>query len=91
VPGIIISPYAKSHYVARTQYEFGSVLRFVEETFGLPPLGSRRDGYTDARANSLTDSFDFTKGPRRFKVIPAPYPASIFLRMRPSFKAPDDD
>jgi hypothetical protein len=52
---------SRRHYVSHTQYEFGSVVRFVEDTFGLPRLGSVRDGYSDARANSVIDSFDFTQ------------------------------
>ncbi|HTU82402.1 MAG TPA: alkaline phosphatase family protein, partial [Candidatus Acidoferrales bacterium] len=40
VPCIVISPYVKRHYVSHTQYEFGSAIKFVEETFGLPPLGT---------------------------------------------------
>lgn len=86
---IIVSPYVRPH-VSHTVYEFGSVLKFVEQVFGLPPLGSRRNGYTDRRATSLADSFDFTMNPRRFKTIPAPYPASFFLSHAPSLRAPDD-
>jgi phospholipase C len=92
---LIISPYARAHYVSHTHYEFGSILKFTEEAFDLPPLGSLAPhfgtGYTDERAKSLVDSFDFTQTPQRFVPIPAPYPASHFLRMRPSLLPPDDD
>jgi phospholipase C len=93
VPCLIISPYAKKGYVSHTQYEFGSVLKFVEQAFGLPALGSLKfgSGYTDARANSLIDSFDFTQKPRPFRVIPAKQPASFFLSMPPSNLPVDDD
>jgi phospholipase C len=90
VPCIIISPYAKPHYVSHTQYEFGSILKFVEETFGLPSLGPVTEGYTDARAHSLSDSFDFNAPPRAFTPIPAPSPASYFLRRPPSMVPPDE-
>ena len=86
VPCIIISPYAKAGYVSHTQYEFGSVLKFVEQTFGLSSLG-----HTDDRANSLVDSFDFTQAPRAFKTIPAPYPPSTFMLQAPSSDPPDDN
>src|SRR6185312_3701097 len=33
VPCIIISPYARAHYVSHTQYEFGSVNAFIEQIF----------------------------------------------------------
>jgi len=59
VPFLIISPYAKQGYISHTQYEFSSVLKFIEERFGLAPLTNR-----DANANDTTDSFDFTQTAR---------------------------
>jgi len=58
VPFLIISPYARPGYISSTQYEAASVLKFVEERFGLPPLNAR-----DAGANDITDAFDFTQPP----------------------------
>ncbi len=55
---IVISPYAKPGYVSSTQYEFSSVLKFIEERFNLPALTSR-----DAEANDMTDSFNFGQQP----------------------------
>jgi phospholipase C len=57
VPLIIISPYVKQG-VVHTQYEFASVLKFAEQTFGLPGLTNR-----DAIANDLMDAFDFSQKP----------------------------
>src|SRR5262249_44762349 len=39
---------------SHTFYEFSSVLKFIEERFGLPPLTDR-----DSEANDMLDSFDF--------------------------------
>jgi phospholipase C len=64
VPLLVVSPYAKKGYVSHTQYEFGSILKFIETTFGLASLNT-----TDVRANNLTDAFDFNKKPRKFVVI----------------------
>jgi phospholipase C len=94
VPCLIISPYAKKGsgsggFVTHTQYEYGSILKFIEETFNLPPVGKPADGYTDVRANSLTDSFDFTQPPRKFVPIPSKYPASRFVK-EPSSDEPVD-
>lgn len=86
VPCIIISPYAKRGYVSHTRYEFGSILKFLERTFGLASLHT-----TDVRAPSLEDSFDFTQAPRKFKRIPTKVPASYFTNRPQSLKAPDDD
>jgi phospholipase C len=91
VPCIIISPYAKKGYVSHTQYEFSSVLKFVEAAFDLPVVGPPSFGYTDTRATSIIDSFDFTQKPRAFKAIPAKYPASHFIGAKPSTVPPDDD
>lgn len=85
VPCIIVSPYAREHYVSHTQYEFGSTLKFIEQTFGLSSLGR-----SDARANSIVDAFDFTRPPRKFVPIPAAYSMTHFLHEKPSNKAPDD-
>jgi phospholipase C len=91
VPCLIISPYAKQGYVSHVQYEWGSILRFIEETYGLPAgsIGPTSLGYTDGRATSLDDAFDFSQSPRPFKKISAPYPMSHFLH-EPRSNAPVD-
>ena len=58
VPLLIISPYALPSHISQTTYEFSSVLKFVEERYGLPPLTER-----DANANDLLDSFNFSQSP----------------------------
>jgi phospholipase C len=70
---IVISPYARQNYVDHTQYEFGSILKTVEQIFGLTSIGT-----TDARSTSMFDAFDFTQKPRAFKKIPAKYLKSFF-------------
>jgi phospholipase C len=89
VPCLIISPYAKRGYVSHRRLEFASILKFIEETFGLPHIGSPSDGYTDTRANSPTDSFDFTQKPRRFMPIQTKYSTQDFLS-EPSSSGPVD-
>ena len=58
VPLLIISPWAISGQVSHTTYEFSSVVKFIEEVFGLPPLTGR-----DANANDTSDSFNFEQSP----------------------------
>jgi phospholipase C len=58
VPMIIISPYAKAHYISHTLYSFDSVVKFIEERFNLLPLSER-----DANANDMLDSFNFNQTP----------------------------
>jgi acid phosphatase len=38
VPAIIVSPFAKRHFVDHTQYDTTSILRFITRRFGLPKL-----------------------------------------------------
>jgi phospholipase C len=84
VPLIVISPYAKRGYVSHVQHEFGSILRYIEETFGLQSLG-----YTDVRADDLADCFNYLQTPAKFKPFAAKYSESYFLRLPPS-KVPLD-
>ncbi len=86
VPLIIVSPYARKGYVSRTQYEFGSVLKFIEENWGLASLGK-----TDVRANSMRDLFDFEAAPRAFETIPSHYSPSYFIRQKRSNQPVDTE
>ena len=80
VPLLIISPYAKKNVVVHTDYQYGSILRFIEQALDLPSLSTVGYGYvfTDATSNSLSDSFDFSKRPRAFQPIRAKYGSSSF-------------
>jgi len=44
--------------VYHTEIEFASVLRFMEETFGLPNLGG-----ADKLANDMQDAFNYSQTP----------------------------
>jgi len=86
VPLIVVSPYAKPHYVSHEMHDFGSILRFIEDNFGLPTLG-----YADSRADNLSDCFDFDQAPLRFKRIRAPLDGKHFLGDRRPPTDPDND
>jgi phospholipase C len=58
VPLLIISPYAKPAYISNTEYEFSSMLKFVEDRFNLPTMTAR-----DAGASDMFDSFNFGQTP----------------------------
>jgi phospholipase C len=85
VPMLVLSAYARktspsqAGYISHTQYEFGSVLRFIEDNWNLGRLGT-----SDTRANSIIDCFDFSQSPRTFTPISAKYPKSYFLHRPPS-------
>lgn len=64
VPLIAISPYAQAGYVSHVQHEFGSILKYTEETFNLTSLNT-----TDARDDDLSDMFNYMQHPIQFKPI----------------------
>ena len=84
VPLIVASPYAKPAYVSHVQHEFGSIDKFIEQTFGLPSLGQ-----TDARSDNLADCFDFGHSPTHFVTIGGAKPAAFFLAQTPDGLPPD--
>lgn len=86
VPLIVVSPYAKTAYVSHVNHDFGSILKFVETTFDLTPLG-----YADGPADDLSDCFDLTQLPTTFQTIPAPRNAEFFINDRRPPVDPDDD
>jgi phospholipase C len=86
VPLIVVSAYAKAGYVSHVTHDFGSILKFIEEAFGLPSLG-----YADAHADYLSDCFNFNQTPLQFHSIAAPLSAEHFLNDRTPPMDPDDD
>ncbi len=85
VPLIVVSPYTKAAHVSHVPHEFGSILKFTEERFGLPSLRT-----TDQRADDLSDCFDFAQRPLRFHRVRTKYPARYFFTA-PSTVPVDDD
>jgi phospholipase C len=77
VPLIVVSPYAKAHYISHKQHEIASTLHFIEQTFGLQPICypncSKKNSYADQRADAFDDIFDYTQKPIKFKeIVPLP-------------------
>ena len=60
VPALVISPYARQGHVDSVEAEFSSVLRFIEDNWGLRYLTHR-----DRRADNMSYVFDFDQQPRR--------------------------
>ncbi len=56
VPTIVISPFAKRHFVDHTSYDTTSILKTIETRYGLAPLGTR-----DAAIADMHNAFDFTQ------------------------------
>ena len=58
IPTIVISPWARQHYVSHVVHDHTSALRLVEVLGDLPALTTR-----DANADALLDMFDFAGAP----------------------------
>jgi phospholipase C len=56
VPAIIISPFAKRHFIDHTTYDTTSILKLIETRWGLTPLGER-----DAMAADMTNALDLDR------------------------------
>lgn len=59
VPGLVIRPYAKEHYIDHDVHSFESWLKIIEERFGIQPLTQR-----DTEADDMLNDFDFSLVPR---------------------------
>lgn len=55
VPFVMVSPWARKHYVSHAVADHTSILKFIETRFGLPSLTRR-----DAAAHDLLDMLDFS-------------------------------
>jgi phospholipase C len=87
IPLLVISAYSKRGYVSHVNYEHGSLLRFVEDQFGLGRLSQ-----SDARANSPDpDCFDFSKAPRKFVPIGSPLDQNYFMHEPMDYRVPDSE
>ena len=84
LPMLIVSPYAKRGFIDHTHFEHGSILKFVEDTFGLARMTA-----SDKRAKSPDDAFDFNKPPRKFEVVPSEHGKDFFMHQAPDNRIPD--
>ena len=65
VVALLVSPYAHEAYIDHTQLDFTSILKFIEENWGLAPLADR-----DAKASNFLEAFDFNQHPRPARFLP---------------------
>lgn len=56
VPAVVVSPFARPHFVSHVIHDHTSILRFIESRFGLPALTRR-----DAQADPMLEFFDFSR------------------------------
>jgi phospholipase C len=64
VPALLVSAYAKKGSINSTQLDFTSILKFIENNWGIAPLADR-----DAKANDIISAFDFNQQPRQPEIL----------------------
>jgi phospholipase C len=86
VPMLCISAYAPPGFVSHTQYESASILRFVEDNFGLAQLSA-----ADGRAQDPgPDCLNYSQGPRPFTPISTTMKPADFANRNQDNRQPDD-
>jgi phospholipase C len=84
VPLIVISPWAKQHFVSHVNRDYTAILKFIETRFGLPPLTKR-----DAAQDNMTEFFNFTTPqiptPPALPVQPTSEPCNKALEKAPGY------
>ena len=59
IPLIVISPYAKPHFVSHTPRDYTAMLAFIEKTFNVQAL-TARDVYWQDPSRDMSECFDFS-------------------------------
>jgi len=89
VPFIFISAYTPAGFIDNNRHDFGSVVRFVENNFGVTP-GILN--FADARASDqLSTFFNLSSTPTPFVTIPSVFTAEHFINDTKPPEDPDDD
>jgi phospholipase C len=81
VPVIVISPFAKPHFVSHTPREYTAILAFIEKTFNIPAL-SARDAFWQDPSRDMSEFFDFTAP--NLLTAPTGAPWTQFLPAQPT-------
>src|SRR5262249_30173945 len=71
IPLIIVSPFAKPHYVSHMPINYTTILKFVKKRFNLPSLNAR-----DAAQADIEEFFDFSS-PNLNPPSPASQPTNL--------------
>jgi phospholipase C len=61
-PFLLISPYAKVNYIDHSIIDQTSIIRFIEDNWGLGRIGNQS---FDAKAGSILNTFNFTSDGHR--------------------------
>jgi phospholipase C len=78
VPMIVVSPYAKPHFVSHIPRDYTAILAFIEKTFNVPPLTARDTHWQDP-THDMSEFFDFVTNPPVLLNAPTGTPWPQFL------------
>jgi phospholipase C len=89
VPLVVVSAYTPVGYVDNERHDFGSILRFVEQNFGITEGALT---FADQRSTTdLRNFFNLRQTPRTFSPISAPLGEKFFLNDQRPMEPPDTD
>ena len=89
VPLIFVSAYTPAGYINNEPHDFGSILRFLEQNFGIQQGALN---FADSRAkNDLSGFYDRSREPREYHTVASPKTAAFFVRDKRKATDPDDD
>jgi len=89
VPLLVVSAYTSAGYINNKRHDFGTILRFIENNFGMEEGALN---FADARSNTdLALFFHLHRAPRVFQTIAAPMGGQDFLNDRSKPEPPDND
>lgn len=86
IPALIVSPYAKAGNISKTTYQFGSILKYIENNWKLGSLKT-----TDSTSASIIDCFNYKQTPIVYQPISTSLGPKYFLHEHHSYEPPDDD
>ena len=89
VPLLVVSAYTPLQLVDNTRHDFGSLVRFIEQNYGITEGALT---FADARASTnLTGFFNLNQAARPFLNLHAQVGAAFFLHDKRPMTAPDND
>jgi phospholipase C len=89
VPLVVASAYTPVKYIGNNVLDFGSIIRFVEQNYGIQEGALT---FADSRStNDLTDFFNLNQTPRIFVTIASPKGADYFIHDTSLPTDPDDE
>jgi phospholipase C len=88
VPFMVVSAYTPVQFVDNNRMDFGTILRFLENNFG---IAEGALNFADARASgNLSEFFNLSQVPRVFQTIPARFDANYFINDKDPLTDADD-